>query len=96
MSADLGHPKMLARPLGIGVPEEPTLIEKFVELIPLRYEFAALVWAVILMTLAYHVVEYIDHGSTSFSRSVKQGSANVQLSGQEECNSNIFTGYEAR
>ncbi len=75
MSADLGHPKMLARRLGIGVPEEPTLIEKFVELIPLRYEFAALVWAVILRTLAYHVVEYIDHGSTSFSLDRSESSA---------------------
>ena len=42
MSADLCIQKMLARPLGIGVREEPTLIEKFLELIPLRYEFANL------------------------------------------------------
>ncbi len=66
---------MLARPLGTGVPEEPKLIEKFVELIPLRYEFAALVWAVILTTLTYHVVEYIDHGSTSFSLDRSESSA---------------------
>ncbi len=65
---------MLARPLGIGVPEESTLIKKFVELIPLSHEFAALVWAVILRTLAYHVVD-IDPGSTSFSLDRSKSSA---------------------
>lgn len=49
------------------VPEKPTLIERLVQLIPLRYPFAALAWAIVIGSPVFHLFEYLDHGSTSFS-----------------------------
>lgn len=48
-------------------PEKPTLIEEIVRLIPVRYPIAALIWAGIIGTPVYHLMEYLDHGTTSFS-----------------------------
>src|SRR5215831_4916220 len=48
-------------------PEKATLIERFVGLIPVRYPFAAIVWSFVVGSPIFHLVEYLDHGSTSFS-----------------------------
>lgn len=48
-------------------PERPTLIERIVQLIPVHYPLAALIWAGIVGTPTFHVMEYLDHGSTSFA-----------------------------
>ena len=48
-------------------PEKPTLIERLVHLIPLRYPFAALAWASVVGSPVFHLFEYIDYGSTNFS-----------------------------
>ncbi|OLE74764.1 hypothetical protein AUG19_07485 [archaeon 13_1_20CM_2_54_9] len=53
--------------LRMGIPEKSTLIERFVQLIPLRCPLAALAWAIILGTPGYRLFEYIDHSSTGFS-----------------------------
>ncbi|MBO0887605.1 hypothetical protein J2P12_00740 [Candidatus Bathyarchaeota archaeon] len=51
----------------VDVPEKPTLVERIVQTIPLRYPLAALVWAAIIGSPFFHLFEFIDHGSTSFS-----------------------------
>ncbi|HYY92654.1 MAG TPA: hypothetical protein VE955_11770 [Candidatus Dormibacteraeota bacterium] len=51
----------------IHAPEKPTLIERIVQTIPLRYPLASLVWAAMIGSPFFHLFEYIDHGSTSFS-----------------------------
>ncbi len=42
-------------------PEKPTLIERFLQPIPVRHLFGALAWAIILGTPGYHLIEYTDH-----------------------------------
>lgn len=44
--------------------ENPTPIERFVQLIPLRYPLAALVWVVILGPVSYGLSDYLQNGAS--------------------------------
>jgi hypothetical protein len=44
--------------------EKPGLIERFVELIPLRYPFAALAWTIILGPLGFRIANYVQSSAT--------------------------------
>jgi hypothetical protein len=46
--------------------ETPTLIERFIRLVPLPYRFAVLVWAVVLGSPTYLTVEFLVKGTSSF------------------------------
>lgn len=48
-------------------PEKPALIERIVRLVPLPYTLAALVWALIVGSPVFHLLEYLDMGRTTFS-----------------------------
>jgi hypothetical protein len=50
----------------MATPEKPSLIERFVQLIPLRYPLAALVWTIILDPLGFRLAMYLQSGATSF------------------------------
>jgi hypothetical protein len=46
--------------------EKPTPIERFVQLIPLRYPLAALAWTIIVGPVGFRVANYIQSGATPF------------------------------
>lgn len=45
-------------------PQKPTPIERFVQLIPLRYPLAAFAWTMILGPFCYSVANYLQSGAT--------------------------------
>src|SRR5215472_10168144 len=50
----------------MGSPEQPTLIERFVRLIPLKYPLAALAWTIILGPVGFRLVNYLSTGTSPF------------------------------
>jgi hypothetical protein len=50
----------------MGIPEKPSLIERFVQLIPLPYPLAALTWTIVLDPFGFRLAKYLQSGGTSF------------------------------
>ena len=50
----------------MAVPEKPSPIEKFVQLIPLRYPLAAIAWTIILGPIGFRIANYLQSGATPF------------------------------
>ena len=50
----------------MAIPEKPTPIEKFVQLIPLRYPLAAFAWTIILGPIGFRTANYLQSGATPF------------------------------
>ena len=48
----------------MAIPEKPTPIERFVQLIPIRYPLAALAWVVILGPVSFGLFDYLQNGAS--------------------------------